>query len=81
MNKEDHSKYDTSLDTGYGSKRDHDRIFNNILVAMILLLIVAIVLSLSSCGVVYRGKYGTYTTTSTGTIIIEPKYAQPTNDK
>jgi hypothetical protein len=35
----------------------------------------------NSCGVVYEGKYGEYTLTPTGTVVIKPKYAQPTNDK
>jgi hypothetical protein len=48
-----------------------------------LLCIVHIVLMIvvNSCGVVYEGKYGEYTLTPTGTVVIKPKYAQPTNDK
>ena len=33
-------------------------------------------LLLTSCGVTYKGKYGTYTATPSGAIIIEPKYAK-----
>jgi hypothetical protein len=40
------------------------------------LLIATIVLSLSSCGVVYKGKFGTYTASPSGVIIIEPSYAK-----
>jgi hypothetical protein len=40
------------------------------------LLIAIIVLSLSSCGVVYKGKFGTYTASPSGVIIIEPAYAK-----
>jgi len=39
-------------------------------------ILAIIVLSLASCGVVYRGKYGTYTASPSGVIIIEPAYAK-----
>lgn len=40
------------------------------------LLITITLVMLTSCGVTYKGKYGTYTATPTGEIIIQPKYAK-----
>jgi len=39
-------------------------------------ILAIIILSLSSCGVVYKGKFGTYTASPSGVIIIEPSYAK-----
>lgn len=44
-------------------------------------LVLLVTCFLNSCGIIYKGKYGDYTITPTGTVVIEPKYAQPTNDK
>jgi hypothetical protein len=43
---------------------------------MKLLIANILVISLSSCGVVYKGKFGTYTASPSGVIIIEPAYAK-----
>lgn len=48
---------------------------------MKLLIVTILSTLLTSCGVIYEGKYGDYTLTPTGTVVIKPKYAQPTNDK
>lgn len=41
------------------------------------ILIVAIALALPSCmGLTYQGKYGTYTATPAGQLIIKPNYAK-----
>jgi len=42
---------------------------------MKLLIITILVIACQSCGVTYKGKYGTYTATPSG-VIIEPKYAK-----
>ena len=50
----------------------------------LLLLMISLAISyfLTSCGVIYEGKYGEYTITPTGTVVIKPKYAkQPSSDK
>ena len=41
-------------------------------------LLIAAILTIfyTSCGVVYKGKYGNYTLTPAGTVIIEPNYAK-----
>jgi hypothetical protein len=45
-------------------------------------LVLVVMCFLNGCGVVYEGKYGEYTLTPTGTVVIKPKYAQqPTSDK
>jgi len=41
-------------------------------------LLIASILALfyTSCGVIYKGKYGNYTLTPAGTVVIEPAYAK-----
>lgn len=45
-----------------------------------LLLQVALIISatcfITNCGVSYKGKYGDYTLTPAGTVVIEPHYAK-----
>ena len=48
---------------------------------MKLLIVTILVIACQSCGVIYEGKYGDYTLTPTGTVVIKPKYAQPTDEK
>ena len=43
---------------------------------MKLLIVIILVIACQSCGVIYEGKYGEYTLTPTGTVIIKPKYAK-----
>jgi hypothetical protein len=49
---------------------------------LLCIVVVALMIVMNSCGVIYEGKYGKYTLTPTGTVVIKPKYAQqPTSDK